>query len=1048
MTGLKENNPGTEKREGLIGWMARNGVAANILMLTLIIGGIIVAFNIKQEVFPSFDLDIVSISVPYPGASPEEVEDGIVIPIEEEIRSLEVIDRITSTASEGSGKISVELLEGADPNKALQDIKNAVDRISFFPEDAERPTVELNQRLSRVVDLVVYGPLGENEHFELMENIRNELIEFPNITQVEVRFTRNPEIHIEIPQVTLRSLGLTLDDIAQTIRQSARDLPAGGIRTEGGEILLRTNERRDFASEYGDIIIVSNEDGAKLRLRDIAIIRDGFVDQNIKNTWNGGRASFVRVWRVGDQKPLEIADNVYSYIDELNETLPEGIVVDIFNDNSKEYRERINLLLKNGAIGLILVLLMLGLFLRPRLAIWVAVGIATTMIGSILLLPLLGASINMISLFAFIVSLGIVVDDAVIVGENIFYKLRQGVPPIEAAVQGAREMLVPVVLAVATNIIAFIPLLFVPGQVGRFMENLPAVIIAVFIVSLFESLFILPSHLAHAGKDDEKGSGPMAWLTRKQKRVSVWLDDLIENRFGPFLRSSLNKKYLTLSIALAFLLITWAYYDSGRVNFSFTPVITGQRVDAEVLLPYGSPFSETVRIATHIEQAGLRAADKFGGSDKVLEGRMNVVGRLGENWADVNFILVSPDERDFTEAEFLRVWREEVGDVAGLESLYFEYNEGPGSGAGLTVELRHRDRETLELASRELAEELSAYAGVTDINDGFSEGKPQIDFKITEQGRSLGLTPEIIGRQVRNAFYGSEAMRFQRGRYETKVMVRLPEDERRSLGNVEDLIIRTPTGGEVPIFNAAELNFGRSFIEIDRVDGSRVINVVANTIPEVVNINRVRVDLLQSVLPELSSKYPGLTYSFEGRTREQRRAMEKLIFGISISILVIFALLAALFRSYTQSLIVMTSIPFAAAAAFLGHALLGYDLSVVSIFGIIALCGLVVNGGLVLNHSINKFTKEKDLTLSEGAVAGTKRRFRPIMLTALTTFIGLVPIIFETSAQARFLVPMAISLGFGVLISAVAILFVIPSLRLVMLDIKGLFTKPALKKLN
>lgn len=1021
--------------------MARNSVAANILMFTLIVGGIVVALNIKQEIFPSFLLDIVDVSVSYPGASPEEVEDGIVIPIEEEVRTLEVIDRMVSTASEGQGTVSIELADGVDPNRALQDIKNAVDRISFFPEDAERPVVGLNQKLSRVIDLVVYGPLNENEHFELVERIRNGLLQYPNITQVEVRFSRNPEVHIEIPQLTLRSLGLTLDDVAQTIRQSARDLPAGGIRTEAGEILLRTSERRDFASEYGDITIVSNTDGTKLRLIDIANIRDGFVDQKFSNKWNGGRASFVRVWRVGDQKPLEVADNVYDYIDKLEGTLPEGIEVGIFRDSSEEYRERINLLTKNGMIGLFLVLFMLGVFLRPRLAIWVAVGIATTMIGSLLLLPVLGASINMISLFAFIVSLGIVVDDAVIVGENIFYKMRQGVPPVEAAVEGAKEMFVPVMLAVATNIIAFIPLLFVPGEIGHFMENLPAVIIAVFTVSFFEALFILPAHLAHAGRDKETDTGVFAWLTRKQRRVSVWLDDFIEHRFGPFLESSIEKRYLTLAVCGSFLLVTWAYYKSGRVNFSFNPVILGKRVDAEILLPYGSPFEETVRIANHIEQAGLRTADKFGGRDKVLEGRMNVVGRLGENWSDVNFILVSPDERDFTEADFLREWREEIGEVPGLESLYFEYNEGPGSGAGLTVELSHPDRDTLELAAQELAGILGTYAGVTDIDDGFAEGKPQIDFELTPEGRSLGLTPEMIGRQLRNAFYGAEALRYQRGRYETKVMVRLPEEERRSLANVEDLIIRTPSGGEIPLTQAAELSFGKSFIEINRVNGNRIINVEANTIPEVVNINDVREELLAASLPKLASHYPGLGYSFEGRTREQRRAMDELKVGLAISLLVIFALLAALFRSYIQSLIVMTSIPFAAAAAFLGHVLLGFDLSVVSIFGMIALCGLVVNGGLVLNHAINKFSEEEHLTLYKGVVAGTKRRFRPIMLTALTTFAGLVPIIFETSSQAKFLVPMAISLGFGVLISSVAVLFVIPTLRMVMLDLRAYFVK-------
>lgn len=1034
-------------RDGIIGWMARNTVAANILMLGLIIGGIVVAFNIKQEIFPSFLLDIVDVSVSYPGASPEEIEDGIIIPIEEEIRTLEVIDRVVSKASEGSAELSIELVEGVDPNRALQDIKNGIDRISFFPDEAERPVIALNQKLSRVVDLVVYGPLSENEHFELTEKIRNDLLQFPDISQVDVRFSRNPEIHVEIPQLTLRSLGLTLDEVAGIIRESARDLPAGGVKTEGGEILLRTSERRDYASEYGDIVVVSNADGTKLRLSDIAVIRDGFVDQNIKNTWNGGRATFIRISSIGDQKPLDIADEVYGYINELNATLPEGIEIGIFNDSSEEYRERINLLIKNGTMGLILVVLMLGLFLRPRLAFWVAVGIATTMVGSLVLLPLLGASINMISLFAFIVSLGIVVDDAVIVGENVFYKLRHGVPPLDAAVEGTKEMLVPVVLAVVTNIIAFVPLLFVPGETGRFMENLPSVIIAVFVVSLFEALFILPAHLAHAARDDEKGTGILSWMTRKQTSIALWLDRFIEERFGPFLRTSLDSRYTTLALSAAFLLLTWAYYKSGRVDFNFNPVITGRRVDAEILLPYGSPFSETVRIADRIEQAGLRAADRFGGRDKVLDGRMNVVGRLGENWSDVNFVLVSQKERDFTEEEFLRAWREELGDIAGIESLYFEYNEGPGSGSGLVIELSHPDTRILESAAGDLAGKLGTYAGVTDINDGIAEGKPQIDFELTPQGRSLGITPEYIGRKLRNAFYGSEALRFQRGRYETKVMVRLPEEERKSLANVEDLVIRTPAGGEIPITQAASFTYGRSFIEINRVDGSRVINVEANTIPDIVNINDIRIELLASVLPKLSQQYPGLTYSFEGRTREQRRAMKELMYGFAIAVIAIFAIFAVVFKSYAESLIVMTSIPFAAAAAFLGHALLGYELSVVSVFGMIALCGLVVNGGLVLNHAINEYARDGTLSFGDAVVEGTKRRFRPIMLTSLTTFIGLVPIIFETSSQAKFLVPMAISLGFGVLVSSVAVVFVVPALRLVAVDVREFFTQKSVKKL-
>jgi multidrug efflux pump subunit AcrB len=426
---------------------------------------------------------------------------------------------------------------------------------------------------------------------------------------------------------------------------------------------------------------------------------------------------------------------------------------------------------------------------------------------------------------------------------------------------------------------------------------------------------------------------------------------------------------------------------------------------------------------------------------------MNNVGRLGDNWADVNFILVSATERDFTEEDFVQAWREEVGQLAGLESLYFEYEEGPGSGSGLTVELTHSDLSVLEQAASELAEELETFAGVTDINDGFAEGKPQIDFELTPDGRSLGLTPELVGRQIRHAFYGAEALRFQRGRHETKVMVRLPEHERKSLANVEDLIIRTPSGGEIPITQAASFQYGRSFIEINRVNGRRVINVTANTVPDIVNINKVRTELLQSVLPGMTAKYPGLTYSFEGRTREQRRAMNVLMIGLGISLAVIFAILAGVFQSYVQALIIMTSIPFAIAAAFLGHVILGYDLSVVSIFGMIALCGLVVNGGLVLNHAINHYDREQKTSFLEAVLAGAKRRFRPIMLTALTTFVGLVPIIFETSAQARFLVPMAISLGFGVLFSSISVLFVIPALRLVVTDVQSFLSRTSFRRI-
>ncbi|GMV95065.1 MAG: multidrug transporter AcrB [Candidatus Hydrogenedentota bacterium] len=1001
----------------IIRWMTLNHVASNIIMMVLLLGGLATAFTIKQEVYPSFQLDIVDISVSYPGSPPEEVEDGLILPIEEEILDLDVVERVVATASEGRAQIQVELIEGVDPNRALQDINNAVDSISFFPDDAERPTLGLQQEQSSVMWMVVYGPLTERQIFDLSERIRRDLLALPAVSHVEVRMERDPEIHIEIPQAKLRSLGLTLGEVAETINESARDVPAGGVQTSAGEVLLSTRERRDFASEYSDIVLLSDDSGTDIRVRDVATIRDGFEDRPLLNRFNGGNGIFLSIYETGDGKPLEIAEAVNAYLAELEKDLPPGVGVRILRDYAEQYRDRLYLLVKNGGIGLLLVLCVLGLFLEPRLAFWVAVGIPTTIAGALLLLPFLGASINMISLFAFIITLGIVVDDAVIVGENVFHNIQSGQRRLQAAIEGSRQMIVPVIFAVLTNIIAFVPLMFVPGENGRFFAPLPAVVIAVFVVSLVEALFILPAHLGH-GRESGRERGLNALLSRGQRRVSNLFESFTDFVVVPLLRQAVHWRILTLSLMFGGLAVILAWYFSGRMHYTFTPVITGLRVDAEVQTPVGSAFADTVRIANHVEEAGLRAADRMGGRDKVLSGRMNVVGRRGENWADVNFYLVPADERNFTEGEFAELWREEVGVVAGLKSLYYEWEEGPGSGAGLTVELSHSNRDTLEKAATVLAAQLATFNGVSDIKDGFSSGKLQLEVDLTEEGRSLGLTPEYVGRQVRHAFYGAEAMRFQRGRHEVKVMVRLPSGERRSLANVEDLMIRTPSGAEAPLGQVARLHTSRSFTEINRVDGQRIINVTCNTIPEIANINEIRAGLESEILPQLETDFHGLTYEFSGRQREESRAMDELKTGLAIAMLVTFALLAALFRSYVQALIVMMTIPFGAGAALLGHIILGYDLSIVSVFGMIALSGLVVNGGLVLNQEINYLMMKRHITVEEAVVAAGRRRFRPILLTSLTTFAGLAPMIFETSSQARFLVPMAIALGFGTLLSA------------------------------
>ncbi|MBN1492136.1 MAG: efflux RND transporter permease subunit [Phycisphaerae bacterium] len=1017
--------------------MARNYVAANIIMLGLLGGGLFAAFHIRQEVFPAHQIDIINFSMSYPGASPEEVEQGIILAVEEEVRGLEAVKRMTATAFEGSASVSIELVDGVDPNRALQEVKNAIDRVSSFPEDAERATIGLEMRRSSVIQLTVAGDVDERTLYAFVSSVREELLAKPEITQIDLYGGRSPEISIEVSQESLRSLALTLGDIASLIRASALDVPAGGIRTEAGEVLLRTTERRTFASEFADIPIVSRNDGTKVRLGDIASIRDGFEDTEHERFFNGMRAIDLVVYQVGDERPLEIARAVREYVAELQDRLPEGVSVITMRDRSIDYRDRMSLLLNNGLLGLVLVLVVLGLFLSPRLAFWVAMGIPVSIIGSLLLLPAMDASINMVSLFAFIVTLGIVVDDAVIVGENVFHKVEQGTPRLQAAVDGAYEMIVPVLFAVITNIIAFVPLLLVPGTTGRFFAALPTVIIAVFVISLAECLFVLPAHLGHGKPIGEANAagGFFGMLCAIQRRSSAGFDWFTQRLYAPVVRSLLYHRYLTAAVFIASLVLTWAWYDSGRLNFNFMSQITGDRIDCEVLLPYGSSFEEASRVAKHIEDAGMRAVDCSGGRE-IMIGVSRYVGRGGSNSIDVNITLVPQSDREITPAEFTAAWRNEVGEIPGLESILFESSIGPGSQR-LTVELSHPETDILEAAAAELAEILSNYTGVTEIDDGFAAGKPQLDFTLRPEGQAVGLTPDYVGRQLRHAYFGAEALRQQRGRDEVRVKVRLPRAERESLYDLERLMIRAPGGTELPLAAAVNVKPGRAFTRINRVNAKRVLNVSGEVIPELANADKIRDDLKAGPLPELAAQYPGLRYAFEGRQREQSEALQELFKGLAFAILGIFCLLAMLFRSYTQGFMVLLCVPFGVAGGLIGHVLMGYELSVISVFGLIAVCGVVVNGALVLTVTMNEYIGA-GIPLPVAVEEASIRRFRPIMLTSLTTFFGLAPMIFEDSIQARFLVPMAISLGYGILFSTVVVLLFIPAVHRITHDIRHL----------
>ncbi len=715
-------------------------------------------------------------------------------------------------------------------------------------------------------------------------------------------------------------------------------------------------------------------------------------------------------------------------------------LLEIRFDRSEDYLERINLLRFNGTFGLLLVLLALGFLLELRVAFWTAVGIPVSILGSVILLPLMDASVNMISVFGFIVTLGIVVDDAVVVGEDIFHKLTKGLSRMDAAVAGVKEMTMPVVFAVTTNIIAFLPLFFVPGESGRFLKVLPAVIIAVFTVSLIEVLLILPSHLAFTKKNANPNS-LFSCFDRSQTVLRLKLDKAFENIYRPILLTAIRHRYITITVFASALLVLLGYTFSGRVNFTFNPTIENDYIQGEIEMPTGTPVARTREVAFIVEAAAKRAIKKIEASGDVdIVRNINVsVASRSSSEGGVSIKLVGQNARKITGAGFVDVWREEVPEILDMESLFFDYLVGPGGEAAIYIQLVHPEIDTLQHAAEELGDMVAQYPGVTDIRKGFGREMPQISFEIKPAGKALGITARDLGQQIRHAFYGAEALRQPREREELRVMVRLPLEDRRSMGGLEDLLIRAPNGAEIPIRQAAEIIETTAPARINRVGGGRVVNVTANVVHNVTNGNKVLSVLEKKELPELLARYPGLRYTFEGDQRDQREASTSLSIGLLAALFAIFAIMASLLKSYSQATIVLLTIPWGLAGSVLGHIVLGFDLSIYSVLGMIALCGMVVNGGFVLAVTQNRYI-ERGLSVKEAIIQSAERRFRPIFLTSVTTFLGLGPMIFETNEQALFLVPMAISLGVGTLASSMVVLILIPVVMMIIEEAKGLAT--------
>ncbi len=1048
-------------KKGLLQWFASNHVAANLLMFLIISAGLLTIFTIKVEFFPEFDLDMITISVPYLGASPTDVEEGVVLRVEEAIAAVDGVKRMTASAAEGAGMIFVEVEEYADTKEVLDDIKAEVDRIITFPEETEKPIIaELTSRYE-VTTVVLYGSASEKALKQAADRVRDDLTAMDNISQVEVAGVRPYEISIEVSETTLRRYGLTFDQVAAAVRNSSLDVPAGSVKTTGGEILVRTEGQKYYGPEFEKIIVLSRNDGTTIRLGDIANVRDDFEDADLFSRFDGKRAALVKVYRVGDQGALNVADTVRRYVEEKQPALPASISMAIWQDTSNILRARIDLLTRNAYLGLALVFICLTMFLNIRLAFWTTMGIPISFLGAFWLLPRFGVSINMISLFAFIMSLGLVVDDAIVIGENIFALRRQGLSRLQSAIDGVREMSAPVTLAVLTTVFAFVPLLYVSGIMGKIMRVIPIVVISVLMVSLVEALLILPAHLS--ARRIMKGFGLFALIDKIQAWTERRLENFVNGVFARFVARAVKWRYVTVAAGLAIFAVTIGWVAGGYMKIVFFDAVEADNMIATLAMPLGTPAKQTEEVAGRIERAAEQVRREV---DAQREGEPSIVrhiattigdqpmsrgngpvrgiGRVAESHlAEVNVELLGGEERgDVSSVDLKNRWREIVGEIPGVSSLTF-FSELMTTGEAINVELSHQKFETLLVAVEELKVLLREYTGVSDIADSFDEGKAELKLALKDTGRALGLTLSDLAKQVRQGFYGEEAQRIQRGRDDIRVMVRYPEEERKSLTDVENMRIRLRDGTEIPFREVADASYGRGYATISRADRRRVINVTADVDEAVANSREINEDLAARVLPKLISEHPGLQYRFAGEERERDESLSSLKVTFPLAMLAIYALLAVQFRSYFQPLIVMSAIPFGIVGAVIGHILMGFvfgttfNLGLLSMLGIVALSGVVVNDSLILIDLINR-EREAGIELGQTLRDCATRRFRPIMLTTLTTFFGLAPMLLERSLQARFLIPMAISLAFGVMFATCITLLLVPSLYMILEDIKGL----------
>jgi multidrug efflux pump subunit AcrB len=1044
---LLVNTAAIDTHRGLIAYFAKNPVAGNLLMVILLVGGLLSAIGLTAQVFPTIDPGTVSISVAYPGATPSEVEESITRRVEEAVFGIDGVERIISRASENLGSVTLELKDFVDADKVRDDAEAAVQQlVDFPPEDAEQPKIVRAETLSDVLTIVVSSEKGERELRRGAEMLEQELLALPGVSLVSLIGAKDYEIAIEISEDSLRRFDLTMSEVANTIRRSSINLSSGQIRTQSGDLLLRTNTKRTSGEAFEDIILRADPDGSVLRVSDVATIRDGFVDVDLINQFNGRESVLVKIQKSETEDVLAIADEIKTFLQGYSP--PSGIDVSVWDDQTKTLEERIGLLLRNGLLGFALVFLFLVIMLDLRLALWVAMGVPISFLGAFLFFDAFAININMISLFALIIVLGIVVDDAVVVGESIISEQENGKTGMKAAMDGVNAVIGPVMVGVLTTMAAFAPLLFVTGSFGQILGVVPVVVILVLAMSLIEAFLILPSHLANGGNWSQ-------WpLDKMQNFVSLKIEQFRTSILAPAVARAVHYRYLTLVGGISLLVLAGSLVSTGAVRFIFFPALEANSIRATVEFPIGAPFESTQAAANRMVEAANTVNARLDGAafesiSVTIGGQTRSGGGPGggsgmtiaSHLASVKITLGPEPPRTQTAKELERLWRTEVGDIPGVERLSY-VAEFFGGQPDLEFELAHQDSVVLEQAVTSLRASYETIDGVYEVQDSNSIGKRQLDINLTPTGEAAGLTPTDIARQLRRNFFGEEVQRIQRGREELKVMVRYPETSRSSSADLFDARIRLADGSEAPLSSVAKVTESRSLSAINRINGLRIVSVSAQVDDAVTTPSVANTWVLEQFVPALKQQFPGLQVRQSGAGREQSNDLSALGRLTLIALLIIFALMASQLKSYTQPLIILAGVPFGAAGALVGHYLLGYNLSFISIFGIVALSGVVVNDSLVLLDRYNKLVDE-GWQHAKAIVEAARLRFRAIFLTTATTALGLTPMLFETSTQAQFLIPMAVSLATGIVFASVIILFLIPALVMIREDLR-----PNTKKVN